>query len=331
MITLPQKPKIIEQKGNQATFEIEACYPGYGVTLGNSLRRVLLSSLPGAAVIGIKIKGIQHEFSTVPHVMEDVVQMILNLKQVRFKLNAKYQPDRVFKASLKIKGEKEVKAGDIKTSAELEVVNKNSHLVTLTNKKADLDMEIEVGVGLGYSSVEQRKAGKLETGKIAIDAIFTPVRKVNYSVEHMRVGERTDYDCLTILVETDGSITPKRAFLKTAQVLVDHYKVFTSLAKEEEGKKEKAKKEEEQFREKLKEKASEQVKKEKRVDMTKTRVEDLRLSARTISILQSHGIKTVAGLTKKTEEDLRKLEGLGDKSIVEIKRTIGKFGLILKQ
>ena len=320
MITLPNKPKITKKGENQALIEIEACYPRYGITIGNTLRRVLLSSLPGAAITGVKIKGVQHEFSTIPHVTEDVVQIILNLKQVRFKVHT----DKPLKVSLKVKGEKEVKAGDIKTTAELEVVNKDAHIATLTNKKANLEMEIEVESGLGYLPTEQRKKGKIEIGKIAIDAIFSPVRKVNYSTENMRVGERTDYDRLRFNIETDGTITPKEAFLKAAKILVDHFKVFTLLDEEKKAKKKKIVK---PTKAKVKEKT---IVKEKKEDTTKIRVEDLKISSRMISILTEANLKTVAGLIKKSEEDLRKIEGVGDKGIVEIKRALGKFGLILR-
>jgi DNA-directed RNA polymerase subunit alpha len=326
MITLPSKPKVTKIEDNRSVFEIEGCYPGYGTTLGNAFRRVLLSSLSGAAITGVKIKGVQHEFSTIPHVVEDVVQIILNLKQVRFRLHT----DQPMKASLKVKGEKEVKAGDIKTSTGLEVVNPEAHIATLTDKKANLEMEIEVEPGLGYLPVEQRKKGKLEIGKIAIDAIFSPVHKVNYSVEPMRVGERTDYNRLRIDIETDGSITPEEAFQKAAQILVDHFKVFTSLEKKKEVKKKKkkvvpsakarAKREEEEAKEREK----------KAKDITKTKIDDLKISSRTKKALDTAGLKTVAGLIRKSGADLEKIEGLGKKGIVEIKRALGKLGLTLR-
>lgn len=324
MITLPNQPKIIDSKDNQATFEIEACYPGYGITLGNALRRVLLSSLPGAAVTGVKIKGVQHEFSTIDDVLEDVVQIILNLKQIRFKLNTK-DPVTV---SLKAKGEKEVKAKDIKTSAELEIINPDVHIATLTGKKAELDMEIEIEPGLGYSAVEQRKKEKLEVGKIAIDAIFTPVKKVNYSTENMRVGDRTDYDKLQITIETDGSITPKQAFLDANKILLDHFKILSSL----EEKKKKSKKEVKEEKAKTEDKKKTETKKEAKPeeDITKAKVEELKLPSRVVTILESAKIKTVGGLIRKTEEDLQNIEGLGDKAIKEIKRALGRLGLSLK-
>jgi len=223
-IPLPQKPKIIKKGENRAIFEIDGCYSGYGLTLGNAFRRVLLSSLPGAAIVAVKIKGVSHEFSTIPYMMEDIIHIILNLKQIRFKINA---PEALpLKASLKISGEKEVKAKDIDLSSELEIINKDAHIATLTDKKAKLEMEIEIQSGLGYVPVEQRKKEKLEIGAIAIDAIFSPIRKINYEVENMRVGERTDFNRLRIDIETDGSITPEEAFSKAADILVGHFQVF---------------------------------------------------------------------------------------------------------
>jgi len=238
-ISLPQKPKIIKKGENQAIFEIDGCYPGYGLTLGNAFRRVLLSSLPGAAITAVKIKGVSHEFSTIPHILEDVIHIILNLKQIRFKVNA---PESLpLKVSLKVVGEKEVKAKDIKLTAELEIINRDAHIATLTDKKAKLEMEIEIQNGLGYMPVEQRKKEKLEIGAIAVDAIFGPIRKINYEVENMRVGDRTDFNRLKIDIETDGSITPEEAFSKAADILVDHFQVFSSpkeIKEKEETKKE---------------------------------------------------------------------------------------------
>jgi len=319
MITLPNKPKIIESKKNKAVFEIEGCYPGYGTTLGNTLRRVLLSSLPGAAITGVKIKGVQHEFSTIPHVMEDVVQLILNLKQIRFRLHT----DGPAKATLKVKGEKEVKAEDIKTSSDLEVINPEAHIATLTDKKADLEMEMEIERGLGYSATEQRKKGKIEIGRIAVDAIFTPVLQVNYAIEPMRVGERTDYDRLRLTIITDGAITPREAFSQAVQILVDHFEVLTAISGE--------KKEEKKEEKKTAKKAAKSPKKKAEADVLKTEVEDLKISSRAITALREAGLKTAAGLIRKSQEDLAEIEGLGEKGITEIKRALGRLGLTLKE
>ncbi len=221
MISLPLQPKVIEKKENRAVFEIEALYPGYGVTIGNALRRVLLSSLQGAAVTEVKIKNVQHEFSTLPGVMEDVIQLMINLKQLRFKLHDN-EPQTGF---LKVKGEKEVKASDFELSSQVDLINKNAHIASLTSKSAELDMEIKIEKGVGYKSRDSHKKSKekIEIGTILLDAIFTPVRKVSCKVENMRVGERTDFDRLFLELETDGTINPETAFCQACEILVSHF------------------------------------------------------------------------------------------------------------
>ena len=228
MIPLPSQPKIIEKKDSSAIFEIAGLYPGYGITIGNSLRRVLLSSLPGAAVTQVKIKGAQHEFSTIPGVMEDVITTLLNIKQLRFKLH----PDESQRATLSVKGIKAVKASAFEVPSQLELVNKDAPVATLTAKSASLEIEILVEKGLGYEPVESRKMGKLEIGTIAVDAIFTPVRKVSYRVENMRVGERTDFDKLILELETDGTLTPEEVFSQAADILVKHFVLLQESFKE---------------------------------------------------------------------------------------------------
>lgn len=219
MIPLPSQPKVIEKKDNSAVFEIEALWPGYGVTVGNSLRRVLLSSLSGAAVTQVKIKGVQHEFSMIPGVLEDVVAILLNLKQLRFKLHT----DEPQKARLLVKGEKEVLGSNFELPSQVELMNKDVKIATLTDRKAELDMEILIEKGMGYEPVEERKKGKFDIGTIALDAIFTPVRKVSYRVENMRVGERTDFDRLILELETDGSLSPEEAINQASEILVGHF------------------------------------------------------------------------------------------------------------
>jgi len=226
-IMLPEQPKIIKKEENRAIFEIKNCFPGYGLTLSNAFRRILLSSLPGAAVTAVKIEGVNHEFSTIPNVLEDVIQIILNLKQIRFKLHSQ-EPIVLI---LKEKGEKEVRASDIKSNPDVEIINKNAHIATLTDKKAELKMEIEVDSGLGYVLAEQRIKGKLSIGSIAVDAIFSPVKKVNCEVENMRIGNRTDFNKLRIDIKTDGSISPEQAFQKAAQILVNQFSRFVGEKK----------------------------------------------------------------------------------------------------
>ncbi len=238
-IPLPLEPKIISKKDNSAVIEVEGLYPGYGVTIGNSLRRILLSSLPGAVITSVKIKGASHEFSTISNVLESAVDILLNLKQIRFKLHS----DEPQTATLKVKGEKKVTAADIDAPSQVEVINKNAHIATLTDKKAELEMEIQISSGLGYVPVEARKKDKAEIGVIHLDAIYSPVKKVNYSVENMRVGDRTDYNRLILHIETDGGIKPEESFYKAAAILVDCFSVLAgpesreiAAGTEEEGK-----------------------------------------------------------------------------------------------
>ena len=227
MISLPTKPKIIEQKDNWAKFQIEGLYPGYGATIGNSFRRVLLSSLEGAAVTQIKIKGVAHEFSTISGVLEDVILIMQNLKQLRFKMYT----DEPQKANLKIKGEKKVKGSDIKFPSQLELINKTSHIATLTKKTAELEIELLIEKGIGYFPREARKKEKLAIGTMLLDAIFTPVKRVSFRVENMRVGERTDFDRLFLEIETDGTISPEHAFTKASEILVKHFSLFAETFK----------------------------------------------------------------------------------------------------
>lgn len=225
MIPLPKKPKIIEKNKNQAVFEIEELYPGYGTTLGNALRRVLLSSLSGAAITQVKIKGVPHEFSTISGVLEDVTLILLNLKKLRFKL---FESD-LQTAVLKIKGEKEVKGADFKLPSQVELVNPDCHIATLTSKSAELEMEIQIEKGIGYVPVEMRKKKKSEIGTILLDAIFSPIKNVSYQVENMRVGERIDFDRLKLEIETDGTISAKEAFLEANKILISHFSLLTEI------------------------------------------------------------------------------------------------------
>jgi DNA-directed RNA polymerase subunit alpha len=209
----------VSEDDKRGVFNIEGLYRGYGTTIGNALRRVLLSSLPGAAVTRFRIKNIGHEFSTIPGVVEDVVEIGLNLKKVRFRFFAT-EPQVLVLAA---KGERKVTAADIKGTTEVIIENPDSHIATLTSKSAELDMELTVERGLGYQPVEVQKIEKLPIGTVALDAIFSPVVNVNFSVENMRVGERTDYNRLRIEIETDGAISPSRALHKAAKVLLDHF------------------------------------------------------------------------------------------------------------
>ncbi|RJQ37419.1 DNA-directed RNA polymerase subunit alpha [Candidatus Parcubacteria bacterium] len=319
MIPLPSQPKIIREDSHHAVFEIEGLWPGYGHTIGNAIRRVLLSSLEGAAITAVKIEGASHEFSTLPGVLEDLIEVMLNLKQVRFRIHG----SGPYSAKLAIKGDKEVTAGDLEVPSQLELVNPNHHIATLTDKKSNLVMELVVERGVGYQPVESRRKEKVEIGTIALDAAFSPVKLVNYEVENMRVGDRTDYNRVRFHIETDGSISARDAFSAAAKILHEQFGAMAGGLVEPEkpaaetaaAAGEEAAEESDSFEEQV----------------LKKHVEDLELSTRTLNALNNAGIKNVGALAKKSEKKLREVEGLGDKGLVEIKRALGNMGLTLKQ
>ncbi|MEA3463794.1 MAG: DNA-directed RNA polymerase subunit alpha [Patescibacteria group bacterium] len=255
-IALPKKIEF--QKGkepNQKLVIIQPCYPGYGITIGNALRRVLLSSLPGAAVIGVKIKGASHEFMALPHIKEDVLEIILNLKQLRLRLHS----DEVIKLELDIYGEKKVKAADIKKNSQVEIVNPNLILANITDIAGSLSMEIFVSRGKGYETIEDRESEKHEIGYIEIDSIFSPVVSVGVNVENTRVGKMTNWDKLILNIATDGTITPEEAFKQAAEISIEQ---FSALIGKPDVKEETEKEEEKEIREDKK-KRSKKEKKEK--------------------------------------------------------------------
>ncbi|HWQ99414.1 MAG TPA: DNA-directed RNA polymerase subunit alpha [Candidatus Methylomirabilis sp.] len=228
-LLLPSKIRFAKgERSNEGILTVEPCSPGYGTTVGNALRRVLLSSLPGAAVTSVKIKGVDHEFSTIPHVKEDVLELILNLKALRMKLHS----DEPVKLFLSVKGEKAVTAEDFEKDAQVEIVNTDLVIATLTDKRATLEMEVTIGPGRGYRSTEERVKEKLELGNIAIDALYSPVLNVSYKVEATRVGEKTDFDKLILRVETDGSIDAREAVRQAVSILLDHFNLLTTVEDE---------------------------------------------------------------------------------------------------
>jgi len=322
MIPLPKEPKLIEKKENWAKFEIESLYPGYGLTIGHSLRRVLLSSLEGAAVTNMRIDGVDHEFSTIDGVLEDVIEIILNLKQLNFNMLTSKKKT----ATLEVSGEKKVKASDFDFPSQVELINKDCHIMTLTDDKVEISMEVDIETGIGYLSRDEEKAReeeKLEIGTIPVDAIFTPIKKVNYNVENMRVGERTDFDRLTIEITTDGSLTPEEALENACTILVKHFEI---LKKEEKKEKEDSKKKEEK---KEKEDSKKKEEKEEK-DPSDIEINDLNLSSRVKNALKDHGVKSVAGLTSRKEETLKDIKGLGKKSVKRIKKELEKRNLSFK-
>lgn len=228
-LLLPSKIRYAKgERPNEGVLTVEPCSPGYGTTIGNALRRVLLSSLPGAAVTAVKIKGVDHEFSAIKHVKEDVLEVILNLKSLRLKLHGE-EPVKLF---LSVKGDKVVTAADFDKDPQVEIVNADAPIATITDKSGSLEMEITVGPGRGYRSTEDRVKEKLELGNIAIDALYSPVLNVSYKVEATRVGEKTDFDKLVLRVETDGSISSKDAIQQAVAILLDHVNLLTNIEEE---------------------------------------------------------------------------------------------------
>ena len=306
-----EKPNIkcleIDDEKKYAKFVCEPLERGYGITIGNSLRRILLSSLPGCAIKSVKIDGAQHEFTTIPNVVEDVPEIVLNLKMVRIKM------DKNEEKTLRInfEGEGEVKAGDIITDGTVEVLNPELHIATVS-KGGKLNMEMVADMGRGYNTAEKNKTQNQPIGVIAIDSIYSPVKKVNYSVENTRVGQMVDYDKLTIELWTDGSLEPYEALSLAAKVFTEHLKLFVDLSETAKNTQIMIEKEEN--------------KKEKILEMP---IEDLELSVRSFNCLKRSGISTVGDLANKTETDMMKVKNLGKKSLEEVIAKLHDLGLDL--
>ena len=289
-------------------FIVEPLERGYGNTIGNSLRRILLSSLPGAAVTSIKIDGILHEFSTISGVKEDVTEIILNLK----KLSLALRGEDKLRAFINITGPAEVKASDIIADSSLEIFNPDLHIATLESG-CSLVIELNISTGRGYVSADQNKDETTPIGVIPIDSIYTPVRKVNYTVENTRVGQVTDFERLILEIWTDGSIAPSEGVSIGAKIMQEHLKLFTDLS--------------ETVGETTIMVEKEEDKKEKALDMT---IEELELSVRSFNCLKRAGINTVQELTLKSEDDMMKVRNLGKKSLEEVKHKLEELGLGLK-
>lgn len=323
-IILPSKPRLVSEEGNKGVYEIDNLYPGYGHTLGNSLRRIILSSLSGAAITSLKIDGVDHEFAVMDGVKEDVLNIILNLKKVRFKIVTD-EPQII---NLKWKGVGIVKASDIETSGQVEVLTPDQYICEATDKKTELNIEIYVQKGLGYVSKEDIQKEKMSIGHIAVDAIFTPVRRVAYEVENMRVGDSTNYNRLRISVETDGTYTPREAVERSIEIMILQLQSIHDFKGLDEKPQELIEAVEQEIKDVHDEKETAEGEDEK--EIMKMRIEDLNLSTRTLNALTNAKIRTVGGIARKTADDLLSLEGMGDKGLQEIKRTLSNFGILLK-
>ena len=304
-----EKPRIerVESGESYGKFVVEPLEHGFGQTLGNSLRRVLLNSLPGVAATSVRIEGVQHEFSAVPGIKEDVAEIILNLKE----LSAKLYCDGPKTVSINVKGPCELTAAALEVDDQIEVINRDLHIATL-NEDADLIMHLTLEKGRGYVSADKNKNPNMPIGVIPTDSIFTPIRKVNYTVENTRVGQETDYDRLTLEVWTDGSIQPDEAISTAAKILNGHLKLFMDLTDQVVtiGFNEK----EDDHREKV-------------LEMT---IEELDLSVRAYNCLKRAGINTVAELVQRNQEDMMKVRNLGKKSLEEVEQKLAALGLALR-
>jgi DNA-directed RNA polymerase subunit alpha len=324
-ILLPSQPKAVKEEEFTGIYEIEGFYPGYGHTIGNSLRRIILSSLPGAAITSVKIDGVKHEFSTIDGIKEDVVGILINLGRVRLRMEGE-EPQSI---RLSIKGEKEVRTKDFEVPGQVEILNPDQLIATLTDKNAELLLEATVEKGLGFVSKEQIQKDRVDIGTIALDSLFTPVRRVHYEVENMRVGERTDFNRLRVIVETDGTISPREVLERSVEIMIKQLKAIVGFQEEEEIKEEEIK----SIKEEMEDKSStgEVSSEDEKTEFLKTRIEDLGLSTRTENALTEANIRTVGGLVRKKEDDILTFEGLGEKGLQEIKRALGNYGITLKQ
>lgn len=320
-IILPSKLSIVSEVETKGVYEIDGLYPGYGHTLGNSLRRIILSSLTGAAITSLKIEGTDHEFSVIDGVKEDVITILLHLKQVRFRLNT----DEPQVVTLNVKGPKHITAGDIETSGQVEILNKDLYIAELTTK-ANLKIEMTVEKGLGFVPKEMHQKEKNETGVISVDAIFTPIRRVAYEVENMRVGDKTNHNRLRMTIETDGTVSPREALEKAITIMVEQLQAIVGFTVSKRViDKEVSKEESEENTDE-----SKKVESNEFTDILKTRIDTLELSTRTLNALAGANIRTIGGIARKKVEDLLEIEGIGDKGIQEIKKVLGEYGISLK-
>jgi DNA-directed RNA polymerase subunit alpha len=316
-IALPSKPRVVSESERSGTYEIDGLYPGYGYTLGNSLRRIILSSLRGAAVTHVKIPGVAHEFSTIEGVKEDVVTMLLNIRKVRFRLSSD-EPQTI---TLSAKGPKVITAADLKLPGQVEILNPEQQIAEISGKSS-LEMELTAERGLGYVPKEAHQKERVDIGMIALDAIFSPIRRVNYEVENMRVGDRTDFNRLRILIETDGTLTPREALESSIETMIHQLKAIVGFKEEE-------------SQELMGLSDSHPAIKEDRgmqmdAEVLKTRITELQLPQRVEDALDDASIRTVGGLVRKREDDLLSIEGLGQKGLQDIKRALSNLGLTLR-
>ncbi len=315
-IALPSKPRIVTEEEFRGVYEIDGLYPGYGHTLGNSLRRIILSSLPGAAITQVKINGAEHEFSTLDGIREDVITILLNIKRIRLALHG---TDAVT-ITLKKKGAGVVTAADITAPSQVEILSPEQAIAEITAKTGELEIEMKVEQGLGYVPREAHQKDKVEIGTIALDAVFTPIRRANYEVENMRVGDRTDYNRLRVFIETDGTMSPREALEQSIEVMIHQLKAVIGFQEQSAAAPEEAETSVQQ-----------ETKAEIDPDILKTRIETLDLSSRTLSALEEANIRTIGGLVRKKKDDILALDGIGPKGVEEIIDLLKGMGVSLSE
>lgn len=328
-ILLPSKIHIVKEEENLGVYEVENLYPGYGHTLGNSLRRIILSSISGSAITTLKIDGVSHEFSTVDGMKEDVVLLLLNLKKLRFKLIGTEKAT----IQLSVKGAKKVLGKDITLNGSVEILNPDQYICELTAKNSDLNIEMNIETGLGFVPRDTHHKGKVDIGVIAVDALFSPIRRVAYDVENMRVGDKTNHNRLRMTIETDGTLSPRESLEKSIEVMITQLQAITGFKAEShpiiisETKNEIISDHKEVVDT---EKTVQSENTEDLSEILKTRIDTLDMSPRTLKALTNANIRTVGGIARKKTDDLLEIEGIGEKGIQEIKQILSDFGINLK-
>ncbi|MCY4576887.1 MAG: DNA-directed RNA polymerase subunit alpha [Candidatus Kaiserbacteria bacterium] len=306
-IAIPSKPEIVQETDTEGTYEISSLYPGYGNTLGNALRRMLLSSIPGVAITTIRIQGVPHEFSALDGIKQDALTVIVNMKNIRVKANTDTFPQRI---ALKKKGKGVVTAGDFEAPSQVEVINKDLVIAEIADDKTELQIEADIQQGIGFRPREDFSDDS-EVGSIVVDAIFSPVKRSSYEVENMRVGERTDFNRLSLFIETDGTITPREALEKALRTMLTQFEAMLGFQSEN--------------KEKMKE-----IEQEANENMKVIAIQDLDLSATIVNALEKNNIQTVMDLLKKGAAGIREIPGIGTKAVEEITERLEGRGIILK-
>lgn len=306
-IVVASKPQVISEEGNEGLYEISGLYPGYGSTLGNALRRMLLSSIPGVAITSVRIKGVPHEFSTIPGVKEDALEIVINMKNIKIGAHIDNFPQTLI---LKKKGKGKVTAADFKAPSQIEIANKDFVIAEITEDKVSLEIEVDISAGIGFRPREEILDAPV--GSIVIDASFSPIKRSSYEVSNMRVGERTDFNSLKIFIETDGTITPRNALDTAIKTMITQLEAMGSFQKEDK-------------------KGMKQMEKEVTEEINAISVRDLGLSSGVVLSLENAGINNIMDLLKKGVSEIKLIPGIGEKSFSDISASLEERGLILKE